>query len=269
MENFSNFYLKILEKSKVKNICEIGSEFGGNTKVLLEYVENKGGKLTCIDPNPNKEFLKITSSTENLKFIESVSLNAIDSVENIHAWFIDGDHNWYTVYNELLMIRKKFIMDEKKFLVFVHDVDWPSGYRDMYYNPSSIPKEFLHEHSWDLGTVIDNPNLIDGGFRGNGAFAWAYQFGGKKNGVRSAIIDFLSEEREEIEFMSIPGIFGLGVLFSKKHSFYKEIKKELEPFHNNPFLEKMENNRLKNYLEVIRLQDEISKTRWRDRRTVD
>ena len=260
MENFSNFYLKILGITKVKNICEIGSEFGGNTEILLDYVEKNDGKLTCIDPNPDEKFRNL-AYLGKINFIESMSLSSINSVDDIDAWFIDGDHNWYTVFNELVMIGKKFRENSKELLIFVHDVDWPSGYRDMYYNPESIPKEFLHEHSWDLGTVPDNPNLIEGGFRGNGAFAWAYVLGGEKNGVRSAINDFLIEEKGKIEFMSIPGVFGMGVLFSKEHAFYDEIKKEIEPFCCNPFLEKLEKNRLKNYLEVIRLQDQISKSR--------
>ena len=56
---------------------------------------------------------------------------------------IDGDHNWYTVFNELRLIEemsrlKGFPMP----LVMFHDIGWPYGRRDMYYNPSDIPEEF-------------------------------------------------------------------------------------------------------------------------------
>ena len=45
---------------------------------------------------------------------------------------IDGDHNWYTVFNELTIIEKRNLLKEGG-TIFFHDIAWPYGRRDMYY----------------------------------------------------------------------------------------------------------------------------------------
>ncbi|KXV29751.1 hypothetical protein AD936_18140 [Gluconobacter japonicus] len=257
MAHFSSIYLPVLKMTGARKICEIGSELGGNTSILLEYADGNHGHIICIDPCPDNNFYEKLINKENISFIKDKSINAICTINCIDVWFVDGDHNWYTVFNELSLIDKVSKRDGKPFLAFVHDVDWPSGRRDLYYDPSSIPENFLHDYSWELGTVPEQADLISGGFRGAGAFAWAHQSGGEKNGVRTAIEDFIADGRvDEVEFLSIPGVFGLGVIASKNHPFLEEIKSLLEPFANNPLLIDLEKNRLENYLELIRRQDE-------------
>ena len=39
-------------------------------------------------------------------FHKSLSLNAIPRIKAVDVFLIDGDHNWYTVYNELKLIEK-------------------------------------------------------------------------------------------------------------------------------------------------------------------
>ena len=56
---------------------------------------------------------------------------------------IDGDHNWYTVYHELKVISDRDLL-KRGGMVFFHDVEWPYGRRDMYYQPETIPQEHRH-----------------------------------------------------------------------------------------------------------------------------
>ena len=49
-----------------------------------------------------------------------------------------------------------------------------------------------------------------------GYFAWAQHEGGPRNGVLTAIEDFLEEKHHsgrELGFAEIPAVFGLGILF--------------------------------------------------------
>lgn len=52
-----------------------------------------------------------------------MSLDAIPTLETMDVWIIDGDHNWYTVSNELELIRKKSKEEKKPLLIFLHDVN--------------------------------------------------------------------------------------------------------------------------------------------------
>jgi hypothetical protein len=91
---------------------------------------------------------------------------------------IDGDHNWYTVYNELKTIAERDLIKTEG-TIFFHDVCWPYGRRDMYYQPKQIPKEFTHPHAWQ------------------GEFFAAVHEGGERNGVLNALEDFLKENAGE------------------------------------------------------------------------
>ena len=57
------------------------------------------------------------------------------------AALIDGDHNWYTVYNELQLLAEGARRHGAPLPVLVlHDVLWPYGRRDLYYAPEPDPR---------------------------------------------------------------------------------------------------------------------------------
>ena len=56
-----------------------------------------------------------------------------------------------------------------------------------------------------------------GGFRGEGAFAYALEEGGERNGVLTAVEDFLAG-RDDLELRRIPAIFGVGVVFAARRA---------------------------------------------------
>ena len=74
---------------------------------------------------------------------------------------IDGDHNWYTVLSELETIER--LCDERGQgfpLVLLHDIGWPYGRRDLYYDPASIPEE--HRKPYDKkGMLPGVPGLVE------------------------------------------------------------------------------------------------------------
>ncbi len=62
--------------------------------------------------------------------------------------FLDGDHNWYTVFHELRLIEEHCQRNERLFpLVLLHDLGWPYGRRDLYYNPETIPAEYRQPYA--------------------------------------------------------------------------------------------------------------------------
>lgn len=260
MSEFSDLIVPGLMLAGADNIVEIGAEFGGMTALLAAYCGERGGQLVSIDPEPKPEFIHWVGAQDHVEHVPLPSLDAIAQMQNVDAWVIDGDHNWYTVYNELKLVRDVCRRDAKPLLAFLHDIGWPSGRRDMYYAPDRIPAEFRHPYSHEGGCNPGHgPLRPHRGFRGMGQFAFAQHEGGPRNGVLTAIEDFVAEELAagvEYGLAEVPGVFGLGVLFDLDAEWSGMLAQLIVPHHRNRLLQTLEDNRLLNYLEIIERQDQ-------------
>src|SRR5688572_21414340 len=87
-----------------KHIVEIGVDAGATTVKLLALAKELGSCLTCIDPNPS---YRPADSYEKLTFVERPSLKALKRIKEVDCVVLDGDHNWYTVFNELKMLHRR------------------------------------------------------------------------------------------------------------------------------------------------------------------
>ncbi|MBU6266132.1 MAG: class I SAM-dependent methyltransferase [Sphingomonadales bacterium] len=264
MKHFAPLVRDALAIAGVRHVAEIGAEFGGMTQVLADHCHAAGGTLTSIDPAPQPEFIAWLGANPFVRHLAATSLEAMSGefgpdMSGIDAWVIDGDHNHYTVLNELRLADSAGRRDGKPLLAFLHDVGWPCARRDFYYAPERIPAAFRKPCSHDAGVTLGDPGFLPGrGFRGHGGFAWALYEGGPGNGVLTAIEDFIAEtnsDTRELAYASIPGVFGLGVLFDLAAPWAGPMAELLVPWHENELLATLEENRLRNYLTVIDWQD--------------
>lgn len=260
MAEFRDIILPCLAAADAKTIVEVGAEYGGMTHLLADFAGAAGGRLTSIDPAPKPEFTAWAKANPAVRHVADLSLAAIPDCRGVDAWIVDGDHNWYTVYHETHAIAARAREDGKPLLVFFHDVCWPSGRRDMYYAPDTIPAEYRHPYSFDAGAFPGHAPLIHGrGFRGMGHFAWATHEGGPRNGVLTGIEDFLGDEAEagrDYGFAEVPAVFGLGVLFAADAAWSERVAEIVLPYHDNALLKRLEENRLLNYLTLVDRQDQ-------------
>ena len=185
---FGRIIRSYIIENKYTSICEIGAEYGGNADKLLSI---DSVRLSIIDPCIDLDLCNKYEKNERARVCKGLSLEVLNKVsQQSDCFLIDGDHNWYTVYNELKTIHERGLL-KKGGTIFFHDVCWPYGRRDMYYLPESIPKEFRH------------PYAKQGIERGKSALSEALTFnkghnnaiyeGGPRNGVLTAIEDFLKE----------------------------------------------------------------------------
>ncbi len=258
MAELASIAFPVLEATRCRTVTEIGAEGGGMTKLLLDFVQRQGGWMTSIDPAPSAAAEALLRNTPFGVLHRDTSIRALYICPATDVYFVDGDHNYFTVLQELLWIERMQQSAGKPFFVMLHDVGWPWAYRDLYYNPDQIPEEWRQPFSWDRGLTLDNTGTIDGGFRGCGAWACALQEGGERNGVLKAVEDFVEARQGTIRMVVIPGVFGLGVLYSGSAPWAGTVGEMLAAFDRNPLLEKLERNRLENYLRVIELQDSQS-----------
>lgn len=262
MSEFSGQIMPCLNAAGARNIVEIGAEYGGMSQLLAKHAESNGGTLTSIDPTPKREFLEWVAANRHVRHVAKPSLEAIPALSDVDAWVIDGDHNYYTVGNELAIIDQLSQRDGKPLLAILHDVAWPCARRDQYYNPSQIPEEYRQPFSWDSGVTLDEETAVPHrGFRGHGDFAYALKSGGERNGVLTAVEDFLAAARadgRDLAFALVPAVFGLGIVFAADAPWSASVAEIVLPFHDNPLIARLEENRLRNFLQVIEWNDSVA-----------
>jgi hypothetical protein len=131
---------------------------------LLEFCKNNNAVLHAVDPLPKFDVESLKKQYDrHFIFHKSLSLNAIPEIKAADVFLIDGDHNWYTVFNELKLIEKYAADAERPFpVIMLHDIAWPYGRRDLYYNPETIPEAFRKPYKKG-GIRSGSPDLLEEG----------------------------------------------------------------------------------------------------------
>ena len=236
----------IIKALKADYIIEVGSEKGINTKNILEYCEVHDAHMTAIDPSPHFDVYKFKNIYgDKFEFHEGLSLSILPLLEDYDVILIDGDHNWYTVYNELKIIENTF-KKNKSLIIFLHDVGWPYARRDLYYNPENVPEVFRQPYK-KLGIYPDQSNLKKKGGLNVGYHNSIYE-NNQKNGVLTAIEDFIGESDLEFTFHKVDVFNGLGILYLKDKKLENMIKDVIE---SADLFNKLEKERIKILIDFI------------------
>lgn len=202
----------LLIRAEPKVVVEIGAEIGRNTGNLIGFCRSRGAVLHVIDPRPRFDVEGWTREHgDQLIIHEAKSLAALPSVGPADVVLIDGDHNWYTVYNELCLLQELSERHAHRFpIVLLHDIDWPYGHRDLYYNPDDIPISDRQE--FEQAGIKPGCSTLQESQGLNPHLHNAINEGGPRNGVATAIDDFLASRQDQLRFTKIPGFHGLGIL---------------------------------------------------------
>jgi hypothetical protein len=254
LKEFDEVIFGIAERIELSGVLEIGAETGVFSERLLAFCAERKVALTTIDPAPAESLIELARTSETLHLVLGYSIPHLREFgTDANLVLIDGDHNYYTVRNELELIHAAWRKSDRSGAVLLHDVGFPTAERDCYYDPKTIPEESRHPHSFAHGVTLDSRPLIEGGFRGEGAFAWALEPGGPKNGVLTAVRDFVAEH-PEYSYRSVDAIFGLGAL-TLSGTVADEAVRDVFARYDNALVRRLERNRMELYLKVIELQD--------------
>jgi len=241
----------IFKEFKIKNVVEVGSSSGYNTLKLIKYAEANNGVIHCIDPFPEYDYKKLEEEYKNyFKQYLGLSLEVLGKLKNVEAVLIDGDHNWYTVFNELKIINDEY---EEFPIVMFHDTSWPYGRRDLYYNPENIPEEFKHKYEKN-GIIPKQSELSE--FGRNNLLNNTIFEGGEKNGVLTAIEDFIEYSQLDLDLYNFNVFNGFSILLTKDKSL-KLKNTEIITKANENFLKQSENLWLDCLIEISRLKEEL------------
>lgn len=249
-------------------IVEVGAQGGRNTHQLVEFARLQHSVVHVIDPAPEFDVTDL-SRRYGPHFVPHVgrSLDVLGEIPRPDAVLIDGDHNWYTVSGELRLLAERCKRDGQAFpLTLLHDIAWPYGRRDLYYDPQAIPA--AHRQPYKLAGLLPDRSatVSEGGI--NGHLHNADQEGGPHNGVLTAIEDTLPELPGPIIFITVPGEHGLGILVPEERMCGSQPLREcVEWLQSADFLreraEWLETQRLQGVVRVRDLESRLEEARAR------
>ena len=240
LAHLAEFVIPCLEAARARSVVEVGAFAGTLTRVLVDWAEQSGARVTAIDPAPQAELDRLAAERSALELMKQTSFEALPLIERPDAVIVDGDHNYFTVSEELRLIEERSQPDSMP-LLLLHDVCWPHARRDDYFAPERIPPEHRLPLAGDGGGLFPgDPGLQPHGLPYPRSAA---REGGPRNGVLTAVEDFVARH-DDMRLAVIPAFFGLGVVWRREAPWAAELARIVDPYDGNPVLERLESNRV-------------------------
>jgi cephalosporin hydroxylase len=257
----------VLAASRSRRVVEIGAERGETTTLILDLL-GPDAELHVIDPAPAFD---PTAHQETFAgryhFHRDLSHHVLPTLPAMDAALVDGDHNWYTVFHELQMLAATAReAGEPLPVLLVHDVGWPYGRRDLYYDPDQIPEEF--RQPWARGGMKPGRSALQRKGGVNPTMCNAEAEGGPRNGVLTAVEDFIEAHDRPCRIVVLPAYFGLAIVADEDRlARSPELAAELDRLEGDavlrPLVEIAEQTRLRalglNHTTMQRSQDKLTR----------
>ena len=253
MGQMTEFLLPCLDAAQASSVLEVGAFAGDLTRILVAWAGRADARVSAVDPAPQPSLVELADREPRLDLVRETSLDALPHLPLPDAIVIDGDHNYHTVSQELALIGARAPGAQLPLLLF-HDVCWPHGRRDDYFNPDGIPEDARHPTVGAAGGISPGNPEVDP--RGLPYPRSAAREGGSANGVLTAIEDFASQH-ERVRLVVIPTFFGLGVVWHTDRPYAAALGGLLDAFDRHPVLARLEANRVDQLARRHRLQTEL------------
>ncbi|MFP3962598.1 class I SAM-dependent methyltransferase [Actinomadura fulvescens] len=247
MSLFHELFERVFAAREIATVVEVGVESGQVSSVYADL----GAAVHCVEPAPSNDLRAFVEADPRLTLVEGRSPDVLGKLPVADLYVLDGDHNYAVVRAELDWIME----NAPDAVVALHDVLWPCGRRDSYYQPSPLPPGAVHPTTAD-GPTVWHDEVSPAGFVGGEAFTFAVQAGGERNGVLTAVEDAMAAAGDDWRLEIVPAVFGFGLLMRESTPGATEIFEALRPYSGSKLLAAMENNRLALYTHVLQLQYE-------------
>ncbi len=260
LANLAELVFACLEASGARSVVEIGAEYGFFTSELLAWAAGRDvDRIVAIDPEPRPQLLELAGEHPELELIVESSASALPGFELTDAVIIDGDHNYFTVSEELRLVAE-LAGDGPLPLILLHDIGWPLARRDSYHAADKIPAEHRQPLAEPALLVPGDPGVGDRGLYYRSAAAHE---GGPRNGVLTAVEDFLAD-RSELKLAIMAPFFGLGVVWDTRASNADAVEAAVAPWDRNPLLIRAEEKRVEHLVAEFTHLQEIDAMRSQD-----
>ena len=257
--NFHDLIAEIIVRLDIASICEIGVEFGAFAAWLAKGAKANNIRYVGVDPAPRIRAALPPQQAGSVVAARSLDFLRANPEAGFDLYLVDGDHNYFTVRHELEEIFSP--RRPGRAVALVHDVLWPCGRRDFYYDRDSIPPEFRHPDAIDGRILPGERGLTAYGLESLGQFTIARLEGGPRNGILTAVEDVVAAGRSLRHFV-VPYCYGLAVVWDEARlapahrSALAKIEAEIARI--APLLERLERNRVDLYTSLIAAQQRLA-----------
>jgi hypothetical protein len=253
MAHHTDLLLRLFDAVGARSVVEVGAYAGDLTRVLVQWADQTQGAVKAIDPAPQPALVALAEAHAGLELIRETSLHSLSEIELPDVVIIDGDHNYYTVAEELRLIAARVSGAELPLLLF-HDVSWPHARRDDYFDVEQIPVDFrqplVGEHA---GIVPGDPGTRRDGLPYHKS---ADHEGGARNGVLTAVEDFVAGD-DALRLAVVPAFFGFGVVWHAGASWAEAVAGIVAPLDRSGLIAGLESNRVGHIATEHELRHEI------------
>jgi Methyltransferase domain len=264
LANLVELLVPLLDAVGATAVAEVGAYAGDLTQDLVAWAERADARVVAIDPTPQPELVELSARSDRLELVREPSTRAIPELPEVDVVIIDGDHNYFTVSEELRLIDERFAGGKAPLLI-LHDVCWPHGRRDAYYLPKRIPEA-------DRQPMVEGGSIFPGeaGIAAGGLpYKWvAEREGGPGNGVLTAVEDFV-EGREDVRLAVVPAFFGLGVVWRLDGAWAGRVADVIGQWDGNPIVARLEANRVYHLAREHAQRPELDRLRAQNRQKTE
>jgi hypothetical protein len=237
--NDAELLVACLDAVGARAVVEVGAYAGDLTRFLLAWAAGSEVRVWAIDPEPQPELVRLSKERPELELIQATSHEALAQIPPVDAVIIDGDHNYYTVSEELRLVKERSPRGQLPLLLF-HDVGWPHARRDDYYAPEQIPPEFRQPTVEGGGLFPGSAEPRPGGL----PYRWpARNHGGPRNGVLTAVEDFVAANAG-LQLAVVSAFFGFGAVWHRAAPWAEPLGAALAAWEGNPLIARLEANRV-------------------------
>lgn len=262
MAHHVELVIPCLDAVAARSVVEVGAYAGDLTRVLVDWAMGSQARIVAIDPSPQNQLVALAHEHVELELVRERSREALPKVAMPDVVIIDGDHNYYTVREELRLIAERAAGAELPLLLF-HDVCWPHGQRDDYYDPEQIPPEYRQPIVGDgEGIFPGDPDVRPDGLPYPRSAA---REGGRCNGVLTAVEEFAAD-REDVRLAVVPAFFGFGAAWHHDSPWAAEVAHVLDHWDRHALLARLEANRVGHIAQEHALRVALWKTQERQAR---
>ena len=223
----------VIEAVGARRVVEIGALRGETTVKMLERL-GPACELHVIDPLPQFDPADHERAFPGrYVFHLGISHDVLPTLPPSDVALVDGDHNWYTVHTELQMLAATAADAGAALPVLIlHDVGWPYGRRDLYYEPWRIPAQYRQPYR-RAGMRPGVSRLFPNGGMNLGLDNADHE-GGERNGVMTALDDFIAEHDRPLRRIVLPVYYGLAIVAEEDRLAENSKLRDLFDFFDGP-----------------------------------
>jgi len=142
LSKYYQYLPAVIALKKPNQVVELGSAGGASVLMMLSYLSPRAKMYACSLVEPEGEFRFITDVYSNLTLIRGDDLNLSVwgecNLKRTDIWFIDTEHSYQQLHNELKLYNQFFKKGALVFLDDIHLNDMPQAWREIKYPKLSL-----------------------------------------------------------------------------------------------------------------------------------